>query len=195
MALAHAIMSLLVDSPQSGYDLTKKFDGSVGYFWKATHQQIYKDLAKLETQGWIDAEVIAQEGRPDKKCYSVTQLGRQQLIDWIAQPTEPMVIREELLVKTSVSYLVPIPVTVAELKRHHQLHTARLALYHDMEQQYFQNIRERSPEWQSRYLTLRRGIRYEQDYIGWCDEAIQFLTECASSSASPAPGQPPAHQC
>ena len=30
---------------------------------------------------------------------------------------------------------------------------------------------------QFRYLTLRRGIRYEQDWISWCDEVLEFLQE------------------
>jgi DNA-binding PadR family transcriptional regulator len=64
MSLAHAILVSLVDCPSSGYDLAKKFDGSVGFFWQATHQQIYRELHRLQDKGWIDAEVIAQESRP-----------------------------------------------------------------------------------------------------------------------------------
>ncbi|MCX7595443.1 MAG: PadR family transcriptional regulator, partial [Fischerella sp.] len=84
MALAHAILASLIGRPCSGYDLAKQFDGSVGFFWQATHQQIYRELSKLETQGWITSEIISQEGRPDKKLYSVTELGKQQLKEWIA---------------------------------------------------------------------------------------------------------------
>jgi DNA-binding PadR family transcriptional regulator len=83
MAIAHAILVSLVDCPASGYDLAKQFEASVGFFWRATHQQIYRELTKLEEQGWISAEVISQENRPDKKLYSVTDLGKQQLIEWI----------------------------------------------------------------------------------------------------------------
>ena len=44
MSLAHAILVSLVCEPKSGYDLAKQFDGTVGFFWQATHQQIYRDL-------------------------------------------------------------------------------------------------------------------------------------------------------
>ncbi|HEY9751061.1 MAG TPA: PadR family transcriptional regulator, partial [Allocoleopsis sp.] len=87
MSLAHAILVLLTDSPQSGYDLAKRFDGSVGFFWQASHQQIYRELAKLEAQQWVEAEAIAQTGRPDKKLYHVTEIGQQQLILWMQQPS------------------------------------------------------------------------------------------------------------
>lgn len=183
MALSHAIMTLLVDYPQSGYDLTKKFEGTVGYFWKATHQQIYKELSKLEKEGWLISEVIPQEGRPDKKLYSVTDLGKQELIAWVLKPTETMPIREELLVKTSVAYLTSPSVMVEEIQRHRQLHEERLQDYRRIEQQYFQNVQELAPEWHCRYLALRRGIRYEVDYIEWCDEAMQVLNHLPTTGA------------
>lgn len=183
MALAHALMTLLVDYPQSGYDLTKKFEGTVGYFWKATHQQIYKELAKLEKDGWLSSEVVPQEGRPDKKLYRMTDLGKQELIAWVLKPTETMPIREELLVKTSVAYLASPSAMVAEIQRHRQLHEERLQEYHQIEQQFFQNWQELAPEWHCRYLALRRGIRYELDYIGWCDEAIHVLSNLPATGA------------
>jgi DNA-binding PadR family transcriptional regulator len=31
----------------------------VGIIWQATHQQIYRELTKLEQQNWIAAEAIA----------------------------------------------------------------------------------------------------------------------------------------
>jgi DNA-binding PadR family transcriptional regulator len=80
MAIAHAILVSLINTPASGYELAKQFEASVGFFWKATYQQIYRELTKLEDLGWISARVIAQETRPDKKLYSVTELGKQQLM-------------------------------------------------------------------------------------------------------------------
>ena len=47
MALSHAIMTALLEEDLTGYDLAKKFDTSLGFFWQASHQQIYQDLKKL----------------------------------------------------------------------------------------------------------------------------------------------------
>ncbi len=66
MALAHAILAALLDCPCSGYDLRKRFEGSVGFFWQASFQQIYRELGKLEELGWVESEAIVQQGRPDK---------------------------------------------------------------------------------------------------------------------------------
>ena len=85
MALAQAVMSLLAHKAYSGYEIAKEFEASVGYFWQATHQQIYRELKKLEKQGWVIVEVIPQGKSLDKKVYHLTELGQQNLINWIDQ--------------------------------------------------------------------------------------------------------------
>ena len=177
MAIAHAILVSLIEHPASGYDLGKQFDSSVGFFWKATHQQIYRELTKLEEQGWISAEVIAQENRPDKKLYSVTELGKQQLIEWMTQASEPTPIKDDLLVKIFAGYMAPMETLLKDLEHHRQLHTQKLKTYQEIEQQYFPNPQTLSPQAKFRYLTLRKGIGYERDWIAWCNEAIALLKQ------------------
>ena len=50
MALAHAIMTALLEDDLSGYELAKDFEASLGFFWHASHQQIYLELRKLVRQ-------------------------------------------------------------------------------------------------------------------------------------------------
>ena len=177
MSLSHAILVSLCDSSSSGYDLAKQFDGSVGFFWKATHQQIYRELRKLEELGWIKAEEIAQEGRPDKKVFSITDLGKQSLQEWIAQPTEMSPCKEEILVKLFAGYLVPKETMIQALERQRQQHSQRLVTYQDIQAKYFQDISNCPVTKKYQYLTLRRGLRFEEDWIAWCDEAISFLSK------------------
>lgn len=175
MALAHAIMATLVHLPCSGYDLAKHFEEFVSCYWNASQQQIYRELAKLEEQGWVSYETIPQEGRPNKKLYYLTAIGQQQLKEWIAQPSEPTAIREDLLVKIRGGYLVPKSVIRQELERRRQIHLDKLSHYRNTEQQQFQNSQDLPWEEQFHYLTLRRGIRYEADWVAWCDEALELL--------------------
>lgn len=180
MALAHAILALLVDTARSGYDLTKEFDSSVGYFWSATHQQIYRELAKLEDQGAIVSEVVPQTGRPDKKLYHLTERGHQQLVKWIAEPCSIAAIKEEILVKTFVGVQVNPSVLQQEIERHRQAHQQKLAVYHRIEAEYFEPRQPLSFAHNLQYLVLQRGIRYEVDWIGWCDEVLQLLSDHAN---------------
>lgn len=177
MALAHAILALLVNCPQSGYDLTKNFEESVGCFWKATHQQIYRELSKLEAEGWVQPTTVAQEGRPDKKVYGITASGQQHLTTWIATPCDTMAIKEELLVKVFVGALVPTPIIRQQLLHHRQIHIDQLARYRQIEAVEFSNPKTLTLDETMQYLVLRRGIRYETDWIGWCDEALVLLPD------------------
>ncbi len=177
MALAHAILALLLDCPFTGYDLTKTFSGSIGSFWKATHQQIYRELAKLEEQAWVTVETIPQVGRPDRKLYSITELGQQEFVAWANQPCEVSTVKEEILVKVFAGAIVGIEPICHEIHRHRQIHAATLANYRQIEQQFFADRDRLSSEQTFPYLTLRRGIRYEIDWIEWCDEALEYLTK------------------
>src|SRR5258707_7166523 len=66
MSLPHALLTALVEHPCSGSELAERFDRSIGYFWNATHQQIYRELARLEEAQWIEA-LPAESGRGRKR--------------------------------------------------------------------------------------------------------------------------------
>jgi DNA-binding PadR family transcriptional regulator len=170
MALSHAILAVLASRTCSGYDLAKQFDGSVGFFWHATHQQ-----TKLEENGWIDGEMIQQNGRPDKKSYSINVAGTAQLQDWIAKPTSLSPMKDELLTKLFVGHLVPIETLLQQLQDQRSQHAENLATYQTIEK-LFSNPAELSLQLRCQYLTLRNGIHYETGWLAWCDEAIGQLT-------------------
>lgn len=176
MALAHAILAVLTGNPCSGYDLRKNFEGSVGFFWRATFQQVYRELAKLESQGLLTAETIQQSQRPDKRIYSVTPSGQQYLQDWIAQPAPVSPIKDDLLVKLFVGHLVPRSILLEELEQHRQAHLEQLATYEVITQKYFPEVNRLSPAGKFQYLTLRNGIHYEQAWLAWCAETLDFLS-------------------
>jgi len=175
MSLAYALLVSILDQPKSGYDLAKQFDGSVGFFWQATHQQIYRELTKLEQQNLIIAEAIAQEGRPDKKIFSVTDLGLSNLKIWLQPKSELASVKDEFLIKIYAGHLLPEDETIQKIQAHRQLHHHQLETYHAIERNFFSSMQERSRAAQFAYLTLRRGVNFEQGWIDWCDEALELL--------------------
>lgn len=66
MALEHAILVSLLEKPGSGYELARRFERSIGYFWTATHQQIYRVLKRMEGDGLLDVRDVPQERRPTR---------------------------------------------------------------------------------------------------------------------------------
>ncbi|WP_414527143.1 PadR family transcriptional regulator [Nodularia chucula] len=174
MSLAHAIASILLQSPQTGYDLSKEFNEKVSCYWQATSQQIYRELARMQEKNWVEVEILPQSVRPDKKIYSLTDTGRQELISWIAEPSQATAIREDLLVKVRSGFIVPEDILIREIERRKQFHQQKLDFYRSRELE-FGDLKQLSRPHRYMYLTLRCGIRYETTWIEWCDEAIAFL--------------------
>jgi DNA-binding PadR family transcriptional regulator len=175
MSLSHAILATLSNGCYSGYDISKQFAGSVGFFWYATQQQIYRELSKLEEQGYLSAEVIRQENRPDKKMLSITETGKEYLRAWIIQPGKITPVKDDLLVKIFSGHLVDQSVIVEELEHHRLLHQEMLNTYRQIESQFFESPAECDQLSKLRYLTLLNGIQLENGWLAWYEEAIALL--------------------
>ncbi len=174
MTLSHTILAVLSQQPYSGYDISKRFEESVSCYWQASQQQIYRELGKMEHLSWVTHETVPQMGKPDKKIYSITDEGKAELVRWYAEPTEPTPIREDLLVKVLAAPYVSVDILIQELHRRRQIHLEQLTDYQTMEAAY-QTLTNPPKIERFRYLTLRRGMRYEQDWIEWCDEVLEVL--------------------
>lgn len=88
MSLEYAILGFLNYHPYSGYDLKKIFDSSIRHFWPADQSQIYRTLARLTNNGWVEMEIVPQADHPDRKVYSITETGKTELKSWLLAPPE-----------------------------------------------------------------------------------------------------------
>ena len=78
MSLEFSLLGFLQYHPMTGYDLKKVLDESTQFFWHAELSQIYPELKRLEQKGWITSASYPQEGKPDKKVYSITPVGKAE---------------------------------------------------------------------------------------------------------------------
>lgn len=176
MALKHTILAFLSRQPLSGYEVTKEFtEGFGGCFWKASQQQVYAELAKLEQQGCVTYEAIPQAGRLDKKIYSITPTGHQALVDWLSQPTEPTAIREDLGVMGLAGHLVPDQVVYHEIERRQKLHREMAQHLKKMDEYFAKHLESLELKDLYMHLIIRRAIRYQEDWVAWCDEALEAI--------------------
>lgn len=175
MALEQAILVALAERASTGYDLARRFDKSIGRFWTATHQQVYKVLARMESAGWIASTRVAQDGRPDKKIYDLTAAGRAELRDWIGRPAEAEAARSDLAVKIrGASHGDPAAVA-AEVRRHRAAHAERLEFYLANEKREFPDPSALAGHRLHQWLVLRGGISLERGLIDWYDEVAAAL--------------------
>jgi DNA-binding PadR family transcriptional regulator len=85
-----AILGLVAEGELSGYDLQRRVDRSVGYFWKPARSQIYAVLPRLVQRGLAVGRRVRQDTRPDKHLYRITPQGLAALRDWLQRaPLEP----------------------------------------------------------------------------------------------------------
>ena len=174
MSLSHTILTLLAESPYSGYDLNKHFEDAVSCFWKASHQQIYRELSKMASLGWVQSEAIPQQGKPDKKLYQITDIGLQELHDWFELPCTPTQIREDMLVKVLAGEYIPRAILIQHLQSRRSRHQAQLDCYLEQEQA-FLDLEHPPDRLRFRYFTLRRGLRYEAEWVEWCTEVLDAI--------------------
>ncbi|MGW0970720.1 PadR family transcriptional regulator [Streptomyces sp. NPDC002516] len=200
MALEHAILVSLLEKPGSGYELARRFERSIGYFWTATHQQIYRVLKRMEGEGVLAVREVPQQGRPDKKVYSVAAPGRTALSRWLHEPIEPESLRHDLAVKIRGAAYDDPAALVDEVERHHRAHSDRLARYLAGERRDFTGPDAPAPldaGQQLQHVVLRGGIAYERMTIAWLDDVLATLhtlaaTPLATSAPLGVPSGPPA---
>lgn len=174
MSLTHAILAGLWVKPHTGYELAKEFSESVGNFWTASHQQIYRELEKIQKGGWAKVKAEEQDGKPDRKIYSISEKGKKELLRWMEDPLPPLARRDPLLVKLYIGHIAPKPL-LQELVAHRKLHVETLAHLQAIEKRYFSDPKEVSEKDKFKYFTLRRGLLYEEAWLKWCDEVVSGL--------------------
>ncbi|MFF3315894.1 PadR family transcriptional regulator [Streptomyces sp. NPDC003035] len=175
MSLPHAILTALLEKPSSGLELTRRFDKSIGYFWSATHQQIYRELGKLEQAGHIRALPAQVPARGQKKEYEVLPAGRAELSEWVARSEDPKPMRAALLLRMRAAAVVGAPGMRAELERHLVLHQRQLEEYRAIEVRDFPPARRESEPDRLRHLVLRGGIDLERFWVEWLTQALGEL--------------------
>ncbi len=173
MSLDHALLVSLLEKPSSGYDLARRFDRSIGHFWPATHQQIYKVLARMEEAGWIAGQVERGESGPDRKVFTATDAGRTMLSGWMVEPTEMEVARTAVMVKLRAAAFDDPQRLLPSLHERRDQHAGLLDAYREIEQRDFAG--ELSTQRALQHHVLKFGLAYQQLWIDWLAEAESLV--------------------
>lgn len=184
MSLSHAVLTSLIEKASSGYDLARRFDKSIGYFWHATHQQIYRELARMEAAGWIASQLAPDAGKTRKRLYEVLPAGRLELARWAAESTPPPDLRDDLSVKLRAEAALGEIDLRAELRQRIASHAERLDLYRALAQRDFPPDRPLGRAAAIQHMILQKGLRYEEGNLRWCEEMLALLDAPASATTA-----------
>lgn len=191
MALRHAVLAALLDGEYSGYQLTKIFDVGVSNFWYAAPQQLYAELTKLETEGLVAGHEVVQQGRPNKRVFTVTEAGIAELTAFAAAPPKPLLIRDDLAVRVHAVDRLDPALVIAQLHERAEEAAAKLAVFEkmlihlrgDLDEETFLREGDRVGP----YLTCLGGCRLELEMRDWCLLTVRTLLERAAHTGRELP--------
>jgi DNA-binding PadR family transcriptional regulator len=86
MPIQHAVLALLADGPNYGYQLKANLEATVGPQWGLNIGHLYQVLDRLRRDALVSAVIVAAGKRPDRTMYSITPDGQLELDDWLARP-------------------------------------------------------------------------------------------------------------
>lgn len=181
MALAHAILGFLSTQSFTGYDLkTQCFDRSVRYFWSADQAQIYRTLDKLQQEGSITSEIEIQNGKPNRKIYSITEQGREVLDIWLRTHQDLPVWREPFLMQIYFAKDLKKADMLDQITYQRSKHFAALQEYLYIHDYFLEQLKQELPQEIFRditlkHMTLQLGIRTEESYLEWLDDLRRSL--------------------
>lgn len=179
MSLAHVLLTSLLEKPSTGFELARRFDRSMGFFWNATHQQIYRELSGMLKKGWIST-LEESPSHSRKKTYQVEQAGRIELAEWMMQQSPPAQLREELMVRLRAEAQLGGNIVLPELERHLQIHRDHLKLYQTIYAKDFAQNKTTDRTLYIHKMILQLGIDLESNWIKWLEEVIPVLKEFQS---------------
>ncbi|MBE0447127.1 MAG: PadR family transcriptional regulator [Actinobacteria bacterium] len=130
MSVKYGILAILSRRPFYGYELKQEIEMELGVNWSVNYGQIYTTLDRLERGGFVilSGTVVVSDA-PDRKLYTITPAGRDELNKWFLSPlTKIENLRDEFYAKVILSLTSSIPTEdvlqiqrKAELQKLHEL--------------------------------------------------------------------------
>ena len=169
-----AVLGILSYGPMSGYDIKKFYELNVAGFWSESYGQIYPILKRLTTEGLTTRSVHKQEGKPDRHIYALTAKGREELQQWLMEPTGRHIGRHETLLKLMFGHQIPVAENIRQIERFWERQKGELAEIEVLKKRLKQEEDDdpNMPFWQ---LAFSYGEHVNRAYIEWAEEAIAAL--------------------
>lgn len=91
----------------TGYDIRKAFeDGPFQHYQSLSYGSIYPALNALLAEGLVTCMARSQDGRPDKKVYTITDAGRSALRAALLRPLEFDRLRSDYMFALAFAHLM-----------------------------------------------------------------------------------------
>jgi DNA-binding PadR family transcriptional regulator len=167
-AVTPVVLGLLSLGPRSGYDIKRVVDRSTRFFWAASYGQIYPELRRLEEDGLIKGE-DAPKGARGRRLYTLTEVGRKALEEWLLGPETTIEYRDESLLRLFFGDALPREQALQLLEARKRGHEQYLETLHAIDAL----PGGKDPDFVD--LVLRWGIDFNEWGARWCQKQLNRL--------------------
>lgn len=169
----YVILGLLSHEPLTGYEIKKRIDNSLSFFWSGSYGSIYPTLDTLEKDGCVEKKEETS-GR-GKIIYSITEKGRKLLREWLMKPVKKDELRYETLLKLFFGGELGREGILVHIQNFEEKIEKELKIL----EVYAENLKKIQDEEDHKYflLTVKFGIEAYQAYLRWCEEAKVMLQQ------------------
>jgi DNA-binding PadR family transcriptional regulator len=173
---AYVILGVLAIHPrQSGYEIRKTVQQSVGFFWGESYGQIYPTLKRLAGDGLIVPSSSGERSRKGRQEYSITPAGKVQLQEWLAVPWRDNPPRDEFLLKLFFGAEAAPATSIAHIHKFQEKNRAMLAELLALET-LSRGHGSNFPGYPFWMLTLQFGLGQLRAALEWSDKALAMLS-------------------
>ena len=86
VSLRYFVLGLLAQQPMSGYDIKRFVKGLSWLIVSPISASLYPALRSLAEEQLVSVEIFPGVDKPPRKIYSIEQVGRDTLQEWIEKP-------------------------------------------------------------------------------------------------------------
>ena len=168
-----AILGLLAHEDLTGYDIKKRIDGAIRYFWKGSFGSISPALSDTEQCGQEEKAPCDSAGGRERIVYHITGAGKSALRDWLYEEQASNELKYETLLKLFFGGAAPREVTVRNIEVFERKVSEDLAVLRLYEADLASHLDEEDHLYC--YLTVTFGIETFEAYLRWCEKARKAL--------------------
>lgn len=170
----YTVLGMLSYEAMSGYDIKKYLNEVVNHVWNVSFGQIYPLLKIMENEKLVRSKFIEQDGKPDKKIYSITKNGLKELSSWLKSSVKHDNIRNELLLKIGLNSSENIKTTISLINDYKEQINQKCDFFNN-----FQKIKHKTCDDKNELLCFDVIADYIGSYLefekNWCNRSIKRL--------------------
>lgn len=167
------ILGLLSHEELTGYEIKKRMDTTLKYFWGASFGSIYPTLSDLVNRGLANKKEDIDTKR-NKIIYTITDEGRNYLKKWLTLPVEKDELRYETLLKLFFGNEQGTVQAISHIEAFQEKIEKELPYLSKAEEVLKGTLNDDTTH-KYYLLTVEFGLKTYQTYLEWCEEAKKLL--------------------